>query len=140
MAPCLATAGVLSATESRAQAFATVKGKEPIPREGYKTWSLFLVTNQAWLVTENARRLHDLYDRSRAFGRVIGKDHLAVWFWKRDAPLHDPALAENVDVERAVAYCQMLKLKPSEGPFLRSSLSSPLRIDATILPLNGLPA
>jgi len=44
-----------------AQDFAVVEGKEPIPREPYKTWSIFLVTNQDWLVSENAERLRELY-------------------------------------------------------------------------------
>jgi hypothetical protein len=101
-----------------AQMFVTVKGKQPIPREGFKTWSLFLVTSQDWLVPANASRLQQLYDRSQAFGRTIGADHAAVWFWKQDQPLNSPALAGNVDVERAIAYCQMLKLKPGDGPYL----------------------
>lgn len=92
---------LFAAADAHAQAFAVVKGKEPIPREAYKTWSIFLVTNQQWLIPENARELQQLYERSQAFGRVIGRDHLAVWFWKEDAPLQSPALAENVDVERA---------------------------------------
>jgi hypothetical protein len=109
---------VLAPTPARAQAFVTVRGQEPIPREGFKTWSLFLVTNQDWLVPENAQRLQQLYDRSQAFGWAIGKEHAAVWFWKKDARLPSPAIAENVDVERAVAYCKLLGRKPSEGPYL----------------------
>ena len=65
-----------------AQRFVPVVDKQPIPREGFKTWSLFLVTNQDWLVPVNASRLQELYDRSQAFGRTIGADHAAVWFWK----------------------------------------------------------
>lgn len=101
-----------------AQMFVTVKGKEPIPREGFRTWSLFLVTSQDWLVPANASRLQQLYGRSQAFGRTIGADHAAVWFWKQDQPLSGPAIAGNVDVERAIAYCQTLKLKPGDGPYL----------------------
>lgn len=101
-----------------AQRFVPVVDKQPIPREGFKTWSLFLVTNQDWLVPVNASRLQELYDRSQAFGRTIGADHAAVWFWKREQSLDSPALAANVDVERAIAYCQTLKLKPSSGPYL----------------------
>ena len=69
--PALLTGSLLLvAAETRAQAFATVKGKAPIPRDAYKTWSLFLVTNQDWLIPANAQRLVDLYRRSQAFGRV----------------------------------------------------------------------
>jgi hypothetical protein len=108
-----------------AQAFVTVKGKQPIPVEGFKTWSLLLVTSQDWLVPANASRLQQLYDRSLAFGRTIGDDHAAVWFWKQDQPLHSPALAANVDVERAIAYCQALKLKPGDGPYLLFTATPP---------------
>jgi hypothetical protein len=118
-------AALWTTADAHAQAFATVKGKEPIPRESYKTWSIFLVTNQQWLIPENARQLQQLYERSQAFGRVIGEDHLAVWFWKKDAPLQSPALAENVDVERAIAYCQKLGLKPSGGPYLLFTTAYP---------------
>ena len=111
--------------DAHAQAFATVRGKEPIPRESYKTWSIFLVTNQDWLIPENARQLRELYERSQAFGRVIGRDHLAVWFWRKDAPLHSETLAENIDVERAIAYCQKLGLKPSGGPYLLFTTTYP---------------
>ena len=100
------------------QDFVPVVKKEPVPRNGFKTWSLFLVTNQDWLVPENAQRLWQLYNRSKAFGQVIGQEHAAVWFWKKDMPLQSPVLAENVDVERAVAYCKILGRKPSEGPYL----------------------
>jgi hypothetical protein len=124
--PALLTGSLLFVgAETRAQDFATVKGKAPIPREGYKTWSLFLVTNQDWLVPANAQRLVDLYWRSEAFGRVIGDDHLAVWFWKKDAPLTGTAAADNVDVERATAYCKRLQLKPSDGPYLLFTATYP---------------
>jgi hypothetical protein len=113
----VATAGLV-APPPTAQQFVTVRGKEPIPREGFKTWSLLLVTNQDWLVPANASRLQDLYDRSLVFGRTIGDEHAAVWFWKEDQPLHSPALPANVDVERAIAYCQTLRLKPGDGPYL----------------------
>jgi hypothetical protein len=108
-----------------AQAFVTVKGKQPIPVEGFKTWSLLLVTSQDWLVPANASRLQQLYDRSLAFGRTIGDDHAAVWFWKEDQPLHSPALAANVDVERAIAYCQALTLRPGDGPYLLFTTTPP---------------
>ena len=124
--PVLLTASLLLfAAEARSQAFATVTGKASIPREPYKSWSLFLVTNQDWLVPANAERLVDLYWRSEAFGRVIGDDHLAVWFWKKDAPLTSSAAADNVDVERATAYCRKLQLKPSDGPYLLFTTTYP---------------
>jgi hypothetical protein len=123
---------------ARAQAFTAVRGKEPIPREGYKSWSLFLVTNQSWLRQElapptgrypppvNADWVLDLYNRSRTFGRVIGNDHLAVWFWQKTTTLpNDASAAANVDVERAIAFCEKLKLKPSAGPYLLFTTTYP---------------
>lgn len=104
-----------------AQAFVGVRGQEPIPVKGFRTWSLFLVTNQEWLVPAGTGRLQDLYDRSRAFGRTIGDDHVAVWFWKQNGP----PTAANVDVERAIAYCRMLKLKPGDGPYLLFTAAPP---------------
>ena len=95
-----------------------VEELQAIPRERFRTWSLFLVTNQEWLVPANTRRLQELYDRYQAFGRTIGANHAAVWFWKKDQHLDSPALASNVDVERAIAFCEALKLKPGDGPYL----------------------
>jgi hypothetical protein len=131
----------LAAMQAFAQEFVSVKGKEPIPREGFKSWSLFLVTNQDWLVPENAGRLRQLYDRSKAFGRVIGKEHAAVWFWQKDAALQSPALADNVDVERAVAYCKRLGRKPSDGPYLVFTTTYPdeqaTPVDYQVIALQG---
>jgi hypothetical protein len=112
------------------QVFIGVKGKEPIPRQDFKTWSLFLLTDADWLVPENAQRLQQLYDRSKLFGRIIGEKHAAVWFWKRDMSLTNPALAENVDVERAVAYAKILGRKPSEGPYLVFTTTYPDELTA----------
>jgi hypothetical protein len=125
--PGLAAALLLASLcgPAAAQDFAAVRGKDPIPREPYKSWSIFLVTNQDWLAAENADRVRDLYWRAQAFGRVIGRDHLAVWFWKKDLALGSPALADNVDVERAIAYCQQLGLRPSAGPYLLFTTTYP---------------
>ena len=88
----------------------------PIHREGYKTWSVFLVCNPEWLLPENGRLLADLYQQFKAFGSAIGPDHLAVWFWKRRPRWNTPQLAEDIDVDRSVKYCQAFKLLPSRGP------------------------
>jgi hypothetical protein len=109
-------------TDLGARKFISVTG-DPIPRGAYKTWSLFLVTNQNWLLAKNAQWVPELYERSRAFGRVIGDDHLAVWFWKPSAA--DIPAAENVDVERAIAYCKILGLQPSKGPYLLFTTAYP---------------
>src|ERR1700722_2641216 len=84
----------------------------------FKTYSLFLVCKPQWLVPEKSIGLYQLYQQFENFGRTIGNDNAAVWFWKSKRSAHDPALAENVDVERSVRFCQAWKLKPSEGPHL----------------------
>jgi hypothetical protein len=89
-----------------------------IPRGTYKTWSLFLICNQDWVTPEKSVDLANLYLRFKGFGDAIGRDNLAVWFWKRSAPLSDPRLAQNVDVGRSAEFCRALGRAPSEGPYL----------------------
>lgn len=123
--------GLLRA-DAIAQPFYAVYGKASIPREPYNTWSLFLVTNQDWLVPEKAGHIVALYRRAEAFGRVIGRNHLAVWFWKTNQPgtcceqvPNTKGLLENVDVERAIALCEKLGLRPSRGPYLLFTTTYP---------------
>jgi hypothetical protein len=89
-----------------------------IPRGTYKTWSLFLVCNPDWVAPEKSADLANLYRRFKSFGDAIGRENLAVWFWKRQAPVSDPRLAENVDVARSVEFCRALGRAPSQGPYL----------------------
>ena len=56
-----------------------VTSDQPIP-EHYKSWSLFLVCNPAWVVPEGESNLESLYTRFRAFGQALGPEHLAVCF------------------------------------------------------------
>ena len=66
------------------QAIAEVVGPtDKIPRELDKTWSLFLMCNPDWVSADRSRDVETLYGRFRAFGDAIGKENLAVWFWKR---------------------------------------------------------
>ncbi len=94
-----------------------VRKSGKIPKN-FKTYSLFLVCNPRWLAPEKSEDLYGLYQEFQSFGRTIGDDNAAVWFWKTERSAHDPALAENVDVERSVRFCQAWKLTPSEGPHL----------------------
>jgi hypothetical protein len=89
-----------------------------IPRGTYKTWSLFLVCNPDWVAPEKSADLADLYRRFKSFGDAIGRDNLAVWFWKREVPVSDPRLAENVDLARSAEFCGALGRAPSHGPYL----------------------
>ncbi len=89
-----------------------------IPRDSYKTWSLFLVCNPDWVAPENSAGLLNLYRRFTSFGDAIGRDNLAVWFWKHRLPVSDPRLAENVDIARSAEFCRALGIAPSRGPYL----------------------
>ncbi len=102
-----------------------------IPRDTYKTWSLFLVCNPDWVAPEKSNDLANLYHRFESFGDAIGRDNLAVWFWKHRAPVSDPRLAENVDVPRSAEFCGALHLAPSQGPYLVVTTAYP---DAAAFP------
>jgi hypothetical protein len=90
---------------------------EEIPGQ-YTTWSLFLVCNPKWLMPARSEDLGNLYRQFKRFGDAIGKDNLAVWFWNRRTTLYESNLAEYVDVARSAELCRVLKLRPTEGPFL----------------------
>jgi hypothetical protein len=120
----LVLAVLASSTSERAfattQAIAQVPKTGPIPKN-FKTWSLFLVCNPKWLDNvvkgNQATDLFQLYRQFQAFGRTIGDDNVAVWFWKSTAvQLPTAALIENVDVERSVRFCQAWKLAPTTTP------------------------
>jgi len=89
-----------------------------IPRGTYRTWSLFLVCNPDWVAPEKSADLANLYRRFTSFGDAIGRDNLAVWFWKREVRVSDPRLADNVDVARSAEFCRALGRAPSQGPYL----------------------
>ncbi len=113
-------------TEAHGQAIAeVVRSTAQIPRDHYKTWSLFLVCNPEWLAPAKSKDLYALYAQFQSFGRTIGDDHVAVWFWKAEKRVDDPNLAANVDVERSVRICQALKLKPSSSPHILVMASYP---------------
>jgi hypothetical protein len=95
-----------------------VSPTEQIPLGAYKTWSLFLVCNPDWVAPEKSADLANLYRRFKSFGDAIGRENLAVWFWKRRAEVNDPRLAENVDVARSAEFCGALGRAPSKGPYL----------------------
>ena len=103
----------------------------------YQSWSLFLISNPAWLLEERRQDLQGLYWNFEAFGRAIGDDHAAVWFWKDGRGL----TPDNVDVERSSRYCAKFNLLPSEGPHILVTTTYPdldaLAGDYYVLKLNG---
>ena len=115
-----------------------VTQKQPIPK-GFKTYSLFLICNPQWLDPQKNAGLLQLYRQFQSFGRAIGEDHVAVWFWKSSSYEHsDAALARIVDVERSVRFCRAWKLLPSEGPHLVITSTYPDESHLTSgLPLNN---
>ena len=99
-------------------AVALVTGKQSIPRN-FNTYSLFLVCNPQWLDAGRNSGLYDLYRQFQAFGRAIGDENAAIWFWNSNGyERSDAVLAQIVDVERSVRFCKSWKLRPSEGPHL----------------------
>jgi len=91
--------------------------KTPIPRVPYKTWSLFLINNPQWVVAESNEKVRKLYDQFEAFGKAIGRDHVAVWFWSQNI-WQDSFFYKAVDVIRSAEFCEKLKLAPSGGPYI----------------------
>jgi hypothetical protein len=120
-----------------------VRPTAQIPRAAYKTWSLFLICNPDWAAPEKSDDLADLYHRFNRFGDAIGHDNLAVWFWKRQGPVDDAKLSENVDVARSAEFCRVLQRPPSLGPYLVVTSEYPdiaaFPKDRAILELGGLP-
>jgi hypothetical protein len=97
---------------------------EPIPRVirndaigEFKSWSLFLVCNPAWLLKENNQKISELYEKFGAFGRAIGEENVAVWFWKK-SPTDKNRIADFIDEDRNSNYCKKFNLIPSESPHI----------------------
>ena len=115
---------------------------ESIPKN-YKSWSLFVICNPDWLLAENEPKLSALYQRFRSFGRAIGAQHLALWFWKRP-PRIGNVRGEDIDVDRNAAFCERLALLPSKSPYVVVTKTYPdltesnLRGDV-LIELNKLP-
>jgi hypothetical protein len=92
-----------------------------IPKS-FKTYSLFLICNRRWIEAAKFAELEQLYGQFQAFGRAIGHDNAAIWFFglgETSAYHPDAAFAAHMtDVERSAGFCRDWKLKPSEGPHI----------------------
>ena len=93
--------------------------------EYYETWSLFLVCNPSWAEPEAYERIQDLYSKFQGFGRAIGHDHLAVWFWRQEPRWDTEELVEDLDIERATEFCQTYGLQPSRSPHVLVTTTFP---------------
>lgn len=138
-----ATAVSVSITErlafvpgSRAYAQAPVEllPDQPVP-PGFETQTLFLICNLDWIRAEREQDLLTLYAYFQAFGRAIGPDNAAVWFWK-ELPNLDQGLADAIDIERGSQICSELELVASESPYL--VINSKWDQDHAIVALSGL--
>jgi hypothetical protein len=132
----------LSPEQVESDAFREVVSDELIPRDQYTTWSLFLICNQTWLLEENDKRLEDLYTRFTAYGKTIGRNHVAVWFWGPSRQRKTAALRETVDAHRSSQYCEKFKLLPSQSPHVLVTTMYPdlpdaITGDKVIVALNG---
>lgn len=105
---------LLPGTAFAQEAISLESRNRPIPK-GYQTYSIFLISNPDWLLPESEEKLVKLYDRFKAFGDAIGRDHLAVWFFVDQS--HGD-LRFNTDVMRSSAFCSKLKLPPSKSPYV----------------------
>jgi len=114
---------------------------EPIPTD-YRSWTLFLVCNPRWLRPEANAALRHLWWTFDSFGRAIGPDNAAIWFWTTDDPDLD-RISDHIDVERSATYCQKLGLSPSQSPHVVVTLVHPDEADRHddqhfVAALNGL--
>jgi hypothetical protein len=124
---------------ARGQDKARVVSTGPVPHNGYKTWSLFLVCNPAWATSEREQDLAKLYESFKAFGDAIGDANLAVWFSTRGTL---QTSSPELDAARSARYCRVLQLKPSLGPYLVITDSYPdeavMPSDRAVYELGGL--
>ena len=57
-----------------------IERSDSIPRDD-KSWSLFLVCSQSW-ISNTEENLDDLFRNYMTFGKSIGPENLAIWFWR----------------------------------------------------------
>jgi len=68
------------------------------------------------MADDKVKDLDQLYKAFKAFGETIGRDNLAVWFWKHKY-LPGRKL-DDVDLGRSTDFCSRAHLVPSRGPFI----------------------
>jgi hypothetical protein len=92
----------------------------PIPKD-FKTWSLFLVCNPAWLGDDTASkmRMTALHSAFLGFGGSLGTQNAAIWFTKAGGSPTD------YDSDRAGDYCQTYGLKSNRSPYIIVSSDYP---------------
>jgi hypothetical protein len=132
---CMANGSTGAGAQARMELTPTTE----IPRS-YKSWSLFLVCNPAWIVENGDKGIAELFRQYKAFGESIGPKNLAIWFWNK--PAATPT-ADNTDISRSAVYCEKYKLLPSESPHVLVTTQHPDDQDPGdrfVVSLNGLDA
>ncbi|XFF02422.1 hypothetical protein ACQ3JU_1220 (plasmid) [Bradyrhizobium guangxiense] len=113
----------------------------------FKSYSLFLISNPAWLGPNSDSRIVGLHQAYQAFSRAIGNDHAAVFFWRKapkivDGKLAGADLASQIDANRCTEYEKALNLDLSASPHILVTRSAPnpkQPLDEyVLLQLNGL--
>jgi hypothetical protein len=102
-----------------------VPAGQPIPK-GFKTWSLFLVCNPAWLGDDAASktRMATLHSAFLGFGRSLGSQNAAVWF---TTSAGTPA---DYDADRASDFCETYRLESNRSPYIVVSGDYPTTVGA----------
>ncbi len=99
--------------------------------EGYATYTLFLIPDEAWASQARREELKNLYERFHEFGRATGPRNLAVWFWQGSL---------QPDIPRSRKYCDQLGLA-HHGPYIVTSAKFPDLLKAAdnpgVFDLNG---
>jgi len=113
----------LQAEETRSPL--VVPSGEPIPK-GFKTWSLFLVCNPAWLGEDatSKTRMVTLHSAFIGFGRSLGTKNAAVWLTTATG---DPT---DYDADRASDFCETYGLKSNRSPYVVVSGDYPVAAGA----------
>jgi hypothetical protein len=75
----------------------------PKPKARYfKSYSLFLISNPAWLGPNSDGRIVGLHQAYQAFSRAIGSDHAAVFFWKKRPGLSTESLPAPTSLRKSM--------------------------------------
>ena len=89
--------------------------ERPIPRDHYKSWSLFLICSAEWARPQGAEQLEALYRQFLSFGEAIGQDH---WLCGSRKPARREAVHRHRSTSCAARLRENLKLPPGEGPYV----------------------
>lgn len=114
----------------------------PETYRAFTTWSLFLVSNPAWLREDNFQKVAGLRQAYWGFARAIGGRHAAVWFAKKAHEASGADAAMLIDDERCAAYAEKLGLDLRKSPHVVVTAELPALdrnfTPSILLELNGL--